>query len=340
MLSIGTIFPFFAKMVNERVYTGSYSSDDIKEKRRVAEETRFNYFFQMDDGSILVSRADINSFITEYDSQRLNTALTDYNNSGKLSYFLTELNSLIKCVPYERIGCICTALYNNLSYFSGETERKIFSVPNFISAGYIAADLYGKLKNEGERYALLKDIIEDGDKFVLAAVSPLLLKIKQENDANAGKQIIFPDHLRIIEDIYINKLQNKEFANDLVSINNSWVLFKMWEILDKEGADNYIVNYIKSPDRCLRYILSLAGSWSGPKGQGWIFSKQNYEQHVSSEQVLKLIDEFDKSELVKKFDDQELAKLASFVLNYNKPDYDRVYEQEAMQLVSKWKDSI
>ncbi len=340
LLSIATIFPFFAKMVKERVYTSDYSLNDIKERRRVAEESRFDYFFQMDDGSILISRRDIDSFISEYDSQRLNKALTDYNDNGKLSYFLTELNSLIKCVSYERIGCICTALYNNLSHFLGETERTIFSVPNFIKAGYIAADLFGKLKTEMERYALLKDIIEDGDKFVLAAVSPLLLKIKQESDTNAGGQIIFPDHLKKIEEIYISKLPNKEFANDLVSLNNSCALFEMWKILDEEGADNYIVNYIKSPEGCLRYILSLTGSWSGPKGRGWTFSKQNYENYVSSEHVLELIDEFDKSELVKKFDDQELAKLASFVLNYNKTNGDRVYEQEAMQLVSQWKNNI
>lgn len=49
-----------------------------------------------------------------------------------------------------------------------------------------------------------------------------------------------------------------------------------------------------------------------------------------------MIQDFDKNKL-DVFTETEQIQLASFVLNYHKHETDHVYEQDALELVNKWK---
>ena len=80
----------------------------------------------------------------------------------------------------------------------------------------------------------------------------------------------------------------------------------------------------------------MAGRWNGTKGSGWSFNAKDYSEYITNDEVYNLIQEFDKNKL-HEFTEIEQIKLASFVLNYNKHEGGYANEQEALQLLNKWK---
>ena len=113
--------------------------------------------------------------------------------------------------------------------------------------------------------------------------------------------------------------------------------FYLWEDLDKENAQKYINRIFKDPIRKLKFICRLAGKWSGTNGTGWSFVHSNFSGYTTAGEIYESIQQLEKGRL-DEFTETEQIKLASYYLNYNKDEYMHVTEQQAMELVKKWKE--
>ena len=110
----------------------------------------------------------------------------------------------------------------------------------------------------------------------------------------------------------------------------------MWECFDKDGVVDYLNELFKDEVNKLKFICAIADRWVGSNGSAWSFSTKNYSEYISQDEIYNLIQDFDKNKL-DVFTETEQIQLASFVLNYHKHETDHVYEQDALELVNKWK---
>ena len=88
----------------------------------------------------------------------------------------------------------------------------------------------------------------------------------------------------------------------------------------------------------LRYVCRMAGKWTGSNGSGWSFDSLLNDKYTTTEEVKKIIDEYDRKKMVNDFSEQELIKLASFVLNYKKDKIYRATLEMAVQKVIEWQN--
>ena len=84
----------------------------------------------------------------------------------------------------------------------------------------------------------------------------------------------------------------------------------------------------------------MAAAWYGSDGQGWTFSKRNYEDYVDENELYEIIQKYDKGKMFREFTELEILKLAFFVLNNGMNEMDHVSESEAMDLVKEWKNQL
>ena len=82
-------------------------------------------------------------------------------------------------------------------------------------------------------------------------------------------------------------------------------------------------------------MTSLANKWVG-SNIGWAYYSNIYEKFISNDEIYISIMEFDKN-MLHEFTELEQIKLATFVCNYDKGEFDRASEDEARDLLKQWK---
>lgn len=338
---VSTMFPIFAKDVNEYQYNYQPTSD-IRGKMRVAHEERFELYFMFDLDDIPVSRSVINACIYDLDRDALNTVIEETNKQGNIVYFLDEIRSLIKEIPYSRLNLIASVVLSLQGGFKGETSRTIFTISARDTAEYLVTDIIERLKTEEEKFEIIRSAVENVNKTGLGVIARVINRIELAYGRLAGhsekkdEQIISLVHLEELERIYVARIRAITNSEPILDINEFIVAFYLWECFDKDGAADYLEELFKNEINKLKFICAMAGRWNGTNGSGWSFNSENYSKYISEDEVYNLIQGFDKSRL-NEFTEIEQIKLASFVLNYHKREMEHVNEQEALELVNEWK---
>lgn len=338
---ISTMFPVFAKDVNENQYEYQ-STSDIRGKMRAAHEGRFELYFMFDLDDIKVPRSIINACIYELNSDALKMCMDKINEQGNIIFFLDEIRALIDKIPYDRLGLIASVMLEIQGGFQGENSRVLFTMSACDTAEYCAFDMIEKLKTEEERFNIIRSAVEDVNAIGLGTMARIINRIELAYGRLAGDsekkkgQIISLDHLLEIEKIYVSKIHDIANSESLLDIREFNFAFYLWDAFDKEGVVGYLKELFKDDMQKIRFICALASRWNGTSGSGWSFNPKNYSDYISDEEVLNLIQGYDKTKL-DAFSEVEQIKMASFVLNYNKNELYHVNEKEALELIEKWK---
>lgn len=338
---VSAMFPVFAKDVNEYQY-GYQPTSDIRGKMRVAHEGRFELYFMFDLDDIKVSRSIINACIYELDRAALNTVIEETNKRGDIVYFLEEIRSLVKEIPYNRLNLIASVTLSLQEGFKGQTSMSIFTRSACDMAEYLVTDIIKRLKTEEEKYAIIRSAVENVNKTGLGAMARIINRIELAygrlvgDSENKDAQFISLEHLEEIEQIFVTRIHTIANSESILDINEFNFAFYLWECFDKEGAKDYLEGLFKNEVNKLKFICAMAGRWNGTNGSGWSFYSKNYSEYISKDEAYNLIQEFDKNRL-DEFAEIEQIKLASFVLNYHKNEMEHVNEQEALELVNQWK---
>ena len=338
---VSTMFPVFAKDVNEYQY-GYQPTSDIRGKMRVAHEGRFELYFMFDLDDIKVSRSIINACIYELDKDELSTVIEEINKKGNIVYFLEEIRSLVDEIPYKRLELIASVMLGLQGGFKGENSRDIFTISACDIAEYLSGNIIKRLKTEKEKYGIIRSAVENVNKTGLGTMARIINRIELAYGRLAGdsekkdEQIISLVHLEELEKIYVARIGAIANSETILDMNEFDIAFYLWECFDKDRAVDYLEELFKNKVNKLKFICTMAGRWNGTNGSGWGFYSKNYSEYISQDEVYNMIQSFDKNKL-DEFTEIEQIKLASFVLNYHKHEMDHVYEQEALELVDKWK---
>lgn len=333
-----TLFPVFADDIDE--HKVGYTSSNIRETMRVAQEERFDSYFMFDLKEIPVSRNVINDCINKMGVEDLIATITQINDEGNIEYFIDELRTLVETIPYERLGLLSSVILNKLYTFSNNSG--FLSISAYNKAEFLAFDIMNRINDESERYSLIKSVVENTNKEQLGTIAYFINSIELSHGRLAGKeehiekQLINLPHLIDIESRYVSKINKITLSEAIIDIRGFNIAFYLWDCLDKDRAQTYLENILKDDINVLKFICAIAhDSISSNNDVSWYFPLDQYSNYISKDIIYEKIQEYDKRKLdIFTLEDQ--IKLASFVLNYESSNHHKVSEEEAMKLVNDW----
>lgn len=333
-----TLFPVFADDIHE--HKVGYTSSNIRETMRVAQEERFDSYFMFDLKEIPVSRNVINDCINKMRVEDLIATITQINDEGNIEYFIDELRTLVETIPYERLGLLSSVILNKLYTFSNNSG--FLSLSAYNKAEFLAFDIMNRINDESERYSLIKSVVENTNKEQLGTIAYFINRIELSHGRLAGKeehiekQLINLPHLIDIESRYISKINEITLSEVIIDIREFNIALYLWDCLDKDRAQTYLKNILKDDINVLKFICAIAhDSISSNNDVSWYFPLDQYSTYISKDIIYEKIQEFDKRKL-DIFTFEEQIKLASFVLNYDRLNHHNVSEEEAKKLVNDW----
>lgn len=335
---ISTMFPVFAKEVNE--YQGVYQSNaESKKKMRICDEERFDIYFRHDLDSVEISRGIIKGCLVSFDKEELDTAIERINKNENIIYFLEEVKALIDEIPDKRINLIVSVILSSQWKFEDETTAGIFTRTAYDMAIDLVEMLLHRIKTEQERFELLYSILKKINRNQVGAIAIILGRIKLFYEENwelvDTKALISLEQLQKLEEIYmlnIKLITETEVISNIVEFRFA---FFLWEKLNKEETLEYFTKIARSDINMLKFICAFAIRWRGTGGKGWRFESSNYEQYISKDEIYNGIKKLNKNDLLE-FTDIEKIKLATFTLNYQMNDIYPANEEKAQELVEQW----
>ena len=337
---LSTMFPVFLKDINGNTYFEK-NNFDIRKNMRAAFGGRFDVYFMSDLSDIKVSRNILNSCVYEFDRNNLLEVIDKINQKGDIVYFLEEFTSLISEIPYERLSLISSVLLILHGKFYGERNNIIYPISAITMTSRIIEEIIDRLATDEEKYLSLSSLIGNADETSLGTISNLLINIGRthgryvENIENRDKRIITVEYLQKLEEIYLDKIKeitNSVSISDIVGFKD---VYYLWRYIDEIGLSKYIDKLFKSEVDKLKFVTSLANKWVG-SNIGWAYYSNIYEKFISNDEIYISIMEFDKN-MLHEFTELEQIKLATFVCNYDKGEFDRASEDEARDLLKQCK---
>ena len=341
---LATLFPVFAKDVNE-YSLGYQSATDLRSKMRMAQDNRFDLYFMSDLEDVKVSRDVINACIYELDKEAIEKTIFQVNKENNIIYFLEELRSLIKEIPYDRLPIIALALLRGGTKLKGESRKSMFNVSAIDNVEFVVHDILVRLKTSEERSNVLSEAIGLVDKNGLSTLGTIINRIELAYGRLAGEvekkddQIVTIQQLEQLENQYVNRIKELSKNDLLLDIDGYGIVLYLWKCFDNKSAKKYMTEILKDDVVKLKFICSMAGRWNGTRGSGWNFHSESYSEYLSDEEIYALIQKMNIN-MINEFSEIDQIKLASFVLNYNKDEIDHVTEEEAKEQVKLWKHKI
>lgn len=334
-----TIFPAFASDVNRQGYYREEQS--IRRNKRVADANKFELYFMYNLDDIKISRSAIEDCIFKYDIETLSNVIEEIDQQGNSQYFLDELDAFVGNILEERLVIIASALLKKENGYQGEDLSNFYILSAQYTAESLIVRLIRRIEKLKERYQVINSALNNASVKNLGMIASIINTIESaykeqvHQVENIEKQLLSLDHIARIEKLYISKINYIIDDYQIFDLHKGNIIFSLWRYLDKENAESYLDKILKRNINVLKFICSIAHRWNGTNSYGWGFNIDEYANIISKEEIYNTIQEFDKRKL-SQFSKVDQIKLASFVLNYDKNDWDRVNEVDAQKLVDKW----
>ncbi len=339
---IATLFPKIDKEINHNYE--SVSEDDLRKNQRIADSNKFKVYFSLDVSDVTIPHSMLIHSIKKMNKDELQNLISELNNSEKIISYLRELKSYSDEVPSDRIYLLIEILYKNMQSFVGEVWKSIISFSAQQYAELCIDSLLKRIESSDEKYIIYVGIIENADLKTLNSMAADINRIElaygrlASKSVDEKKQIIKIEQLNELEKIYVTRINYiLGSQHSLFECNKIFFIIYLWKNFDKESCHKYISNLLKESINILKFIVRMSSEWRGTGGRGWRFLEDNYVEFVSKDKVVDMIDRYFKGEIVGEFNEEEEAKMASFILTTTKKYEDHISEREALEYVKQVK---
>jgi len=193
-----------------------------------------------------------------------------------------------------------------------------------------------RLESDDERYRILYLSMLNINEINVGIFSKLLINLGQVHGIFKNKSST-EINVEYLQKIYIKFVEKIKYITSNVStseIIEFRPVFYLWKYVNEEGLSQYIERIFETEVGKLKFITSLAGKWVG-NGEGWEYYSNEYNKYISDKELYSIIINFDKN-MFHEFTELEQIKLATFVCNYDKGEFDRASEDEARELLNQW----
>lgn len=342
IMSVAAMFPVFEKDTETRFYEIT-NNTNIRKQMRAAQTERFELYFMFDMDDVKVSRNLVNGCVYTFAKDEVEKIILEINSQGNIMYFLDELKSMVDTIPYERLSLLASCFMKMRYGFSGEASMSFFMISANYSASYLVDSIIRRLETNEERYELYKELLINASDASFGTAAYEIRKLERsfgrftDELEKTEDQLVSLEQLNELEQLFLSRIESYSVTDTMLDSDESAHAFYLWEDLDKENAQKYINRIFKDPIRKLKFICRLAGKWSGTNGTGWSFVHSNFSDYTTAGEIYESIQQLEKGRL-DEFTETEQIKLASYYLDYNKDEFMHVTEQQAMELVKKWKE--
>lgn len=333
---ISTMFPQFSRDVNEHIYFESTNSDLLK-NMRIANKERFDIYFLCDLSDIKIPRNVINSWLFELEKEQLECVFNKINKNGEIEYFLNEIESLVGEIPYNRLSLIASVLIILNGNLFTKSSNNILVITAEDKTNIIIEKILDRLTTDDEKYQTLCLSLHNINQENIGVFSKLLINLgevygifKNKSSTEESPKI----NVEYLQKIYIKFVEKVEYITYNVSTSEIIAfrpVFYLWKYVDEKGLSEYIEKTFETEVGKLKFISSLAVK----SGIGWEYYSNEYVKYISDKEIYNSIMKFDKN-MLHEFTELEQIKLASFVCDYDKGEFDRASEDEARELLRRW----
>lgn len=337
--TIATIFPGISKDINEKLYFEG-SNFEMRKSMRIANKERFDIYFLNDLSDIRVSRNLITLCIFKFEKQQLKNVIKKINKEGEMTYFLEEIESLVKDIPYNRLFLISSVLLSLQGELTGETSNTILAISAEEKTNIVVERILDRFESDDERYRVLYLSLLNITEINVGIFSKLLINLGQVQGIFKNKTTTEESqkiNVEYLHKIYMKFVEKVEYITSNIStseIIGFRSVFYLWKYVDEEGLSKYIEKIFETEVGKLKFISSLAGKWVR-NGIGWEYYSNEYAKYISDKEIYDIIMKFDKN-MLHEFTELEQIKLASFICEYDKGAFDYASEDEARELLKQW----
>lgn len=333
---LSVIFPFYSNDLN-------FSTFDIRKNLRIADKKQFDMYFHCNLNDIKLSSRRINSFLFEFDEGELENTIEEISVNKGINYFLEEIEDLVEEIPYRRLPIIATKLFLNKKIYT-ESSKNILEIPPSKKCDLIVIRILDRLNPE-DKFQVLTSLINTTDERSLYHVSSILYNMKNKYDKDEvtfiskNEQAKNLEYFKNIVNIYVEKVKEITREVSITDIKEFLAIFHEWKTIDNIELSKYLEFIFESEIAKLKFITALASERNELRGRKWIYFPNLYSEFLSNNDIYNSIINFDKKRL-HEFTELEKIKLATFVCNHDKGDYDYASEDEARELLKRWELEI
>lgn len=333
---LSVIFPFYSNDLN-------FSTFDIRKNLRIADKKQFDMYFHCNLNDIKLSSRRINSFLFEFDEGELENTIEEISVNKGINYFLEEIEDLVEEIPYRRLPIIATKLFLNKKIYT-ESSKNILEIPPSKKCDLIVIRILDRLNPE-DKFQVLTSLINTTDERSLYHVSSILYNMKNKYDkdevtfVSKNEQAKNLEYFKNIVNIYVEKVKEITREVSITDIKEFLAIFHEWKTIDNIELSKYLEFIFESEIAKLKFITALASERNELRGRKWIYFPNLYSEFLSNNDIYNSIINFDKKRL-HEFTELEKIKLATFVCNHDKGDYDYASEDEARELLKRWELEI
>ena len=329
---LSVIFPFYSNDLN-------FSIQDIRKNLRIADKKQFDMYFHCNLNDIKLSSRRMNSFLFEFNKGELENTIEEISEDKGINYFLEEIGDLVEEIPYQRLPIIATTLFLNKKIYE-ESSKNILEISPSKKCNLIVTRILDRLSPE-EKCQVLTSLINATDKISLYHISKILYDMKNKYDKGILCFISENEHgeylkyFKKIANIYAEKVKEITREVSITDIKRFLAIFHEWKTIDNIGLSKYLEFIFESEITKLKFITALASERNELRRRKWIYFPNLYSEFLSNNDIYNSIINFDKKRL-HEFTELEKIKLATFVCNHDKGDYDYASEDEARELLKQW----
>ena len=348
---LSTLFTRFAKDINKDSFvkdltkkhsTKYQSEEELISKMRVGSIEKFDLYFSFNLSSIKIQREVILECINNCSKFALMQKVKNFNKNGNIVLFLKNIKALLidSKIPNNRLALIASILFELQYEFKDPYPSVLYNTSAAEYSEHILLKIVAYIDKENDRYEIISSAVQNINKYNIGTTSTIIRYIGFAykkygcEDERKDFQFISLKHLADIEKIYASKIKSISKSEDILSSYQFDTAFYIWKYINMKDAVEYVTNLFDNDIDKLKFLcLTTYNSLTG-----WKFYSENCFNLVSEEEFYASIKNFDKSRL-DEFTKEEQIILASFVLNYenNNDDLNHASEQEALQLIKKWK---
>ena len=341
---ISSLFPYFAMKIGYDGEFGFFNNSEPLKYKRIAAVEKFDLYFKFDINSIKISREKIYDCLHKYNKDSIIKAIIKSAKEDVLDYLLRNMAVLADEEHSNRLKFVLYAIVDSYGELVNNQASVIHADFVFNEIVKFVFYVIEKIDSENERHEIIYSILKNSNKSNIGLIADILNQEEMafgrfgNKTAHKDLQLISLKHLESLEKNYIDKIELISKSENILNIGSFSRAFYLWEDLDKEGAENYVKKLFNDKVNKLKFICTKAYFFRGSNGYGWDFNLKSYLNYISREDLYNGIKDSVKNHL-DEFTKEEQIILASFVLNYenNNDDLNHASEQEALQLIKKWK---
>lgn len=350
---LSALFPVFSRLTGDDTYRFGDKTDlDLRGSMRAAASERFDLYFQLDTSLVPIRRESLKDSINIMNENELVEMLHSNNENNSISFYLDEMQSFIPKLSEDRILVVIRALVAIKCQLLDEKPRLIL-VPTAKKRAEVCIELLLKQLKSKEKVAkVVNQILKSESDLSVVGIVPFIYS-QEVTYGRIGSEGVYEEKCLVTEE-QLNDIE-RNFCKRMISLLQSGQLFylpdldyiaALWSKRAPDSFSMYFIPEMRNIDSILCFISSIDEKWSGSGDknyEGWSISLLSVKDYVDERiNIYDEIDNYSKSDLINKFNQEDLQKIATFVLNRGERQElgKRATIEEADKLIEEWKESV